>query len=428
MKVRYFIKKTKNDYSNIYLRFFDSQRIDQTAKTGLVVKFDDFSNVKQQVKPKATAKQRDFINNNLNNLKSFVIEKYNIDFNTNNVNGKWLKSSINKYFNRTDKPNTAKIYFIDWVSLFISNADKRIYKGKQIGKRTVQGYQTTLNKLTAFEKHTKRKLKFQDITLKFYNDFVSYCKTVENLNNNSTGMFIKNIKLFCKNIELENLPISNHYKHSEFVTLTNTSKDVYLNDSEINKIFEYDFSNSIRLSNARDLFIIGLRTGLRVSDFMKLKDINIKKGFVEVETTKTAKTVIIPLHKQVQSIYNKNNCLPYPISQQKFNLYIKEICKMVGINELTTGAIINKETKRKQTGTFEKYKLVSSHTCRRSFASNLYGKLPNKLIMDITGHSTETQFLKYIKITKQENAETLKEYWTKEDTKAKKQTILRKVN
>jgi integrase len=77
-------------------------------------------------------------------------------------------------------------------------------------------------------------------------------------------------------------------------------------------------------------------------------------------------------------------------------------------------AIISKNKNRKEFGTYPKYELITSHSCRRSFASNLYGKLPNMTIMAITGHKTETQFLKYIKITPKENAEKLKLLWDKQ--------------
>ena len=169
-----------------------------------------------------------------------------------------------------------------------------------------------------------------------------------------------------------------------------------------------------------------MRTGLRVSDFLQLKNIDISKGFIEIETTKTKETVIIPLHNQVKEIIKKNNGnLPRTISDQRFNVYIKEICEKAGITEIVKGAIVNKETNRKEVGRYKKYKLVSSHTCRRSFASNLYGKLPNMTIMSITGHKTETSFLKYIKITKKEHAETLKRYWSKEEKEKGYTNVLR---
>ena len=68
---------------------------------------------------------------------------------------------------------------------------------------------------------------------------------------------------------------------------------------------------------------------------------------------------------------------------------------------------------RKVIGIYPKNELVSSHICRRSFATNLYGKLDTLTIMKITGHTTESQFLSYIKITPREYAERLKELWRK---------------
>jgi integrase len=429
MRVRYFIKKQKTDYVSIFLRFWDSNRTDLTARTGLVTKFDDWSTLKQKVKPKADAKQKDFINNNLKELETFIIEKYNIDFNSRKpITKNWLKDNIENFFGRTKKDELHKAYFVEWIKDFLLTAENRIYKGNKITKSTKDNYTKVYNRLVEFETSTNSKLRFEDIDLKFYTAFVNYCKDVKKYSNNTIGNLITRIKFFCRQIELENLPINPQFKHSEFMAISNKTFDIYLTETEINKIYNHDFSKSLRLDNARDLFIIGLRTGLRVSDFLQLKNIDINKGFIEIETTKTKETVIIPLHPQVKAIIEKNdNKLPRTISDQRFNLYIKEICKDAGITETVKGAIVNPETNRKEVGRYEKYKLVSSHTCRRSFASNLYGNLPNMVIMSITGHKTETSFLKYIKITKKENAETLKRYWANQQKENEYTTVLRAV-
>ncbi|WP_016989874.1 hypothetical protein [Flavobacterium sp. ACAM 123] len=123
-----------------------------------------------------------------------------------------------------------------------------------------------------------------------------------------------------------------------------------------------------------------------------------------------------------EKIKEKRN-FPRAISNQKFSDYIKIICEKSGINEIVEGAKmtsteISENAKktiihRKTFGKFPKHELVSSHICRRSFASNLYGKIETLTIMKITGHSTEKQFLDYIKITPKEYAEKLKAYWKK---------------
>lgn len=53
---------------------------------------------------------------------------------------------------------------------------------------------------------------------------------------------------------------------------------------------------------------------------------------------------------------------------------------------------------------FPKYELMASHICRRSFATNFYGIIPTTTLIQITGHSSERMFLKYIGKTSYDHA------------------------
>jgi integrase len=429
MKVNFFIIKSKSETSNIYVRFTDSKRNDQKTKTDIFVKFNNWSKIKQQVKNNTDTPEKDKINATLRNIENYLLEQHNIDTIEQKFIGKfWLKEQIKNFFGRADKNELYKIYFIDWIQKFIDESPTRLYQGEPVKKRTIQHYVTTKYKLDNYEKHFNTKLRFQDIGLEFYRNFLFYCQNIEKINNNTIGGYITNIKKWCKIIDIEGLPINPQYRHSEFSTISNKTKDIYLTEKEIDSVFNHDFSHSERLDNVRDNFIIGLRTGLRISDFMQLKKINIIDENIEIETAKTSHPVKIPLHQQIKKILVKRNGeLPNQISDAKFNEYVKEVCKDVGFTEMTEGAkminkkdekgffpnieMISKNKNRKETGVYPKHELITSHTCRRSFASNLYGKLPNMTIMAITGHKTEVQFLKYIKITSSENAIKLKEHW-----------------
>lgn len=62
-----------------------------------------------------------------------------------------------------------------------------------------------------------------------------------------------------------------------------------------------------------------------------------------------------------------------------------------------------------ETTYYEKWELVSSHTARRSAATNMYkAGIPTISIMKITGHKSERVFMDYIKITGEKNAQMLK--------------------
>ena len=124
------------------------------------------------------------------------------------------------------------------------------------------------------------------------------------------------------------------------------------------------------------------------------------------------------LNRITQEIINKG--LPYKISIQRFNDYIKEICKLAEINELIQSSkieVIKNENGVKQTrkikGTYPKYELMASHVCRRSFATNQYGILPTPLIMQITMHSKEDTFLKYIGKTSLDFAKQIADFYKK---------------
>lgn len=418
--INYLIRGNKQE-TNILLRFKNGRKCDLTASTDLKVNPKNWSKAKQKVKLTADDSTKDFVNGKLLELKKYIFDQFNEDNSVGEIiDSQWVKKVIADFFKRpTDINAIDKFYFTPYVEIFIKNAPNRILKSKNraVSKGTITKYKTTLKKLQEYEERFKTKIKFTDLDLIFYEKYVNFLSKEQRINLGTIGNYIGTIKTIARDAKLKDLPVHKHIEHPNFFVPKVTSDDIYLKEEEIDIIFNYDFKGVERLENARDLFIIGLRTGLRVSDFLKLKLDNIVDGYIEIESKKTDYFTTIPLHPQVMSILNKRGGqFPRMISDQKFNLHIKELCKVVGFTELTEGSKMNNKTKRKEKGIYPKYKLVTSHICRRSFASNLYGKLDNLTIMAITGHKTETQFLKYIKITDTEKAEKLKDFWDKQIT------------
>lgn len=425
MKMQYFIKKRQNPHSKIFLRLWESKKYDFTTSTGFQVKYNHWDFTNEKIKNKVEALGKDEINLQLSKLKASILEKFNLEYNSNTLLPKdWLKIKVDEFFGRvnTDKPE--QIYFLKWIEKFITTAPNKLNKGKLLSPRTILVYTTVQNHISKYEQLKNTKLKHTDITLSFYNDFVAYCRDEKKLSTNTIGNIIKYIKFFCGEIEYEGLPISKDYKHKEFVKPKEQSTDIYLTTAEIQKIFNYDFSGTPYLDNARDLLIIGLNTGLRVSDFMRLDLSHLKDDTIQIKAQKTGKIAEIPINEQIEQTLNKRGGeLPHAISEQKFNGYIKEIGAKVGFTEMVHGAKMDcinedeakakgvKKLFRKVSGTFPKYELMTSHICRRSFATNLYGQIPTPVIMAITGHATETQFLTYIKKTAAENAEVLRNFY-----------------
>jgi integrase len=425
--INYRQKKGKSEWNSIYLRFKQGSQFDTEVSTGLDCPKNRWSIPKQEV---LSTNELNFkeVNKKLADLKIYIKSEYeSTKTNDTNIiiNNQWLKLKVDLFFNREDLAieEKQKLFFTNFIDSFIAEAKtKRKRNGNPIQHRTIQHYNTTLNKVINFENQNNIKLKICEINLDFHRKFIYYLEQKEYLKNNTIGGYIAVIKMICNDAKKKGLRTSNEVSTTNFYSPQNKTNDIYLNEDEINAIYEYQF-NVDYLDNARDWFIIGLRTGLRISDFLKLTKNSIKEGYIYKTTLKTDYPVIIPIHDQVKSILAKRKGeFPRSISDPKFNDYIKTVAEKTGLTEKVEGAriaelvIIEKKIKihRKKQAVYPKFELVSSHICRRSFATNLYGKLDTLTIMKITGHATEKQFLSYIKITPKEYAEKLKALWEKQ--------------
>jgi len=196
---------------------------------------------------------------------------------------------------------------------------------------------------------------------------------------------------------------------SEVVVLNEDANAIYLTISEINKINEVRNCSS-EMAAVKNRFLLGCFTALRYSDFSILTNNNIIGNNIILKTRKTGEKVVIPIHPIVRQILERNGGdFPKLHSAQAFNMCLKRLCKKAKINdevlyERTHGTkVVRKRMK--------KYELITSHTARRSGATNMYlAGIPTARIMLLTGHKTEQAFFKYIRIEKEENAKTLSEH------------------
>jgi integrase len=269
---------------------------------------------------------------------------------------------------------------------------------------TTRHYKVSLNKIKSYEKKHGVKLRFNDVDLTFYNLFVQHCMNDLNLSNNSISVHVKNIKMWMNASLDDELHSNTKHMSKSFKKISVEADTIYLNEDELKRIKSAIFPN-LYLDNVRDIFLLACYTGVRSQDYHKLNDQNfINDGtMLKVHTEKTDVEVIIPLHPIAKAVLDKYNGTPRVISNQKFNKYIKEVCRFVGLTDKVT---MTRTYKGKKIAiTKQKCDFVSSHTARRSFATNAYkAGVPTLAIMAITGHRTEKVFLKYIRVSKEEHA------------------------
>jgi integrase len=104
------------------------------------------------------------------------------------------------------------------------------------------------------------------------------------------------------------------------------------------------------------------------------------------------------------------NALPPALKVQKMNEYLKELAALAP--SLRMPVIIYKTVAGVPTSiTRKKYQCISTHTARRSFATNLYrAGCPARSIMAITGHKSESSFRSYIVLDREEHAKIVEGY------------------
>ena len=404
--------------------------------TGFKVLQSTWNEKKQTVRNVLSIGNPETINNGLELVKQRVENAYNElikEGYNGHINNALLRSKIAE---NSSKKIKATPYIVDYLKEFLDTAGSRLVKKNNgetgfIQRSTINQYKSTLNSLKQFETFKKTKIKFKDLSLKFHKDYLEFLFGEKNYGKSTVGTRIKTIKTLAKYAKIDEIEVNEAVFSRGFFKPHQKSLDTYLNSGEVQKLFEIDLSHNKRLNRVRDLFIVGVWTGLRISDFSKIKKENLNDGLIEIdEIQKTGAAIVLPIHPQVEQIIEKNNGnFPKPISHQKFNDYIKELCKLVGIDKMTEGTKTMKTEHgpRKVNGTFPKYELISSHTCRRSFCTNNYGVFSNAQLMAISGHKSETVFLNYIKVTPKEHAENMRDKWLAEDIEHKINISLKKV-
>lgn len=311
-----------------------------------------------------------------------------------------IKEKLDEIF-KSYKDQTGKIKerdLMSFIPVFIETSNN--------SEGTKKSYRRVLTDLQEYEKEKHTRLLFDRIDIDFYNTFVKFLQS-KNYSPNTIGTRIKVLKTFMSESYERGLHNNLDFKKKAFKKPSEETSAVYLNTEELDKLFNLDLSSNLTYSNVRDWFLIAAYTGLRFSDFSRITKDNISNDIITSKTIKTGVIVDIPLHTIVKSILEKHNYnLPKVISNQKFNKYIKEVCKAAEIDD----DILVNETKGilRTSKTEKKSDLISAHTARRSFATNAFiAGVPPIQIMKITGHKTEKAFLGYIKISEKENAKKL---------------------
>jgi integrase len=397
--LKYFIQTAKNP-AKIYIRLRDGRKIDAKAKTNFVINPSDWNDTKGQPKNLKDASFKK-LNEDLIRLSADLLSHYNKSNGTQEINSEWLRDFINP--KSIDTIPTNLVDYFDYYAM---------HKKSTLENSTFTKLNVNKHLLQRFQREAKKEYCIHEVDSKFKLDFEKYCLE-NNYAPNTIARTIRFIKTICYHAKSNGIQTS--YQLDNIKVKFEKVDKIYLTKEELRLIENAELQHDY-LDNSRDWLLISCETGQRVSDFMRFNKEQIRfEGdvpLIEFTQVKTDTIMSVPLSKKVRAILEKRNGeFPRPISDQRYNEYIKEVCKIAGLDEVIKGGKQDTITKKKVKGSFPKYELVTSHIGRRSFATNNYGRIPTPLLMNVTGHTTEGMFLEYIGKTQTDKSIHLAQYF-----------------
>jgi integrase len=287
-------------------------------------------------------------------MASEVTEKANIET-VSNLLKKWLDTDIFKF-----KPSTQKTIKQSFgqFSNFLKTANLQ----------TLQKHHLSPEIIKRFEHYLQEKKK---------------------LSNSTHGRVMKHIRWFLKslNYDVTSIKIRTHRKEIIALTL-----------DELKSLEVVDVSRNTEYQKAKDLFLLGCYTGLRISDLKRLNETRIVGGKICMTLQKNKKDISIPLRPETKSILDKYGMAAPQISEQHLNRSIKKVCELAGIDKILTvkSNVAGRDVEARKT----KSSLITSHTASKTFitlAPARFGMNPAE-IAAIVGKDLKTLINHYFQL------------------------------
>ncbi len=279
--------------------------------------------------------------------------------------------------------------------------------GKLYSIPGIVSYQSLLNWVNRYEAE-REPLFPETITLAKCDDFLAFLRR-NKLSQNTVCSLIKRFRAIlrrCWRGCRPNFSLSDIYAPPELTTA------VYNDLEELKRMAFLELSDP--LAWIRDVYLIQAFTGLRFGDVRQVicrpeKHFRYHEDqyYFHLKTRKTGSEVVVPIGSVVRDIFERRgaDCFDEKyLYYQQYNKMVKKIASLAGINQpvILTKTIGGKRQDR----TVEKWQAISSHTARRSFATNAYlAGLDLKKIAAFTGHKTLECLLTYIRCTATELAQ-----------------------
>ena len=305
--------------------------------------------------------------------------------------------------------------------------------GGSLQPRTLKKYQTVINDLREFQKHTNYRVSFDRINDTFLRKYLTYLYGERKVSQNTAEKKVSTLKTMLKHAKKAKVNVYSDFE--DFKVKKVKTKKVFLNYDELMQLYTCDFSKNSRLDKVRDIFCFGAFTGLRFSDIMQLKYSHIhrstERNWIDFTIVKTRQHLRVPLTKYALEIINKYEKITknsieaigrednqlfldrevFPrISSQKMNDYIKEAGEEARLYE--PFAVTKYIGTKRIDSDHPKYEILSSHAARRTFTTVGMAKgIRAEVLQKILGHAKIQTTMGYGSTSDKHQHDTLIDAW-----------------
>jgi integrase len=410
-----FLLQSKKENSNIYVRYSISRNLVLKRKTGFMIDAKDWSADKSL--PKTSNEDLKALKSKLEKLALFINESHNKTISAGiEFDGEWLQLQIDLYNNKI--PVVDLDVLTAYIQKYIDQAPfkQNAKKGLGLSNGRVQNLKLFKKTIVRYEADAlnKKSILIKEIDLKWVEKYKMWLFNL-GYSPNYVGKNIANVRTICLDASKNDMETSPQIKNIKGISESKEPEDiVFLSEEEQEAIKKAPLIREA-LINARKWLLLGCLIGQRGGDLLNITQKNIKEingiKIIELKQQKTGKIVAIPLLPEAVAIIESG--MPYRTSLVHFNEYIKDVCEAAKLVAPTKGRKKIKQGQPAVKDIYPKHEMVSSHICRRSFATNFYGRIPTPILKDITGHGSERMFLAYIGKTTYDSAYHMLEYFSK---------------
>lgn len=430
----FFLKEPKSDKATpiILVYYINSKEKYFKYATGQKIEPKDWDSGSRYPKLKrgTSGKKNKHISLVLDQYKDFLEQTINIsEIDNISLTKVALKSAFNVEFKgiKTKQSNVTSNVITEAINLFIASKSKS--KGKS--KDWENKYKNLRNKILLFDTYRNTTTVFADISNDWLDEYCGFLRELPTLLKKPD--YLSKVQKLDTEMKLPKVVYNDNTLNRHIIylfTFLNWSKDnyhkldldklknpvrdfvsddIHLTTDEV-KLLENIVLPRPSLERTRDLFLIGVYSGQRFSDYSVFEKADQLGDMIVKRAEKTERESFIPLHRKLKMLLDKYDWQLPKISTQKFNPHIREVCRLAEI--LTKVKTTNYTGNKKTVTYFEKCDMVSSHTARRTFITlSSENNMPDHIIMKITGIRDSKTLLKYKKTSQQSVTDYANKIW-----------------